>query len=137
MEQLVEKLDYRVLSFSQAMLEQVFFDEKADTCMPKSKTRLRRPVDHTRLTGFETISRMDNAAIRKMMDRVKTADIIAGLVTADEFVKKAVLRNLDTNSREYVEINVLRFENTGVNDTILERSRNVISEAFYEMIREE
>jgi flagellar motor switch protein FliG len=88
------------------------------------------------LTGFETMSRLDNRTIRKMLDRVKVADVIAALIRADENTKNAVLRNMDLNSREYVEINVRRLEIMGVNNAIIERCRNVMSEAFYELLRE-
>jgi hypothetical protein len=132
----VEKLSYKVFSFSQAILDQAYSEEKAGAVAPDGKTCLRRPVDHTALTGFETMSRMDNATIRKMINKVKIADIIAALIKADEFTKSAVLRNLDTNAREYVEINVRRLEIMGANNAIIERCRCVVSEAFYELIRE-
>jgi flagellar motor switch protein FliG len=134
--QTVEKLSYKIFSFSQAILDQAYSGDKPDAAAAVRKSNLRRPVDHTLLTGFETMSKLDNKTIRKMLDRVKVADVIAALIKADENTKNAVLRNMDQNSREYVEMNVRRLEIMGVNNAIIERCRIVISEAFMEMIRE-
>lgn len=120
----------------QAILKQVDFGEEIDMDVKEGKIVLRRTVDREHLFGFETLHEMDDASIQKMLKRVPSSDIAIALIDAHKATKEAVYRNLPETIREVVASKVHRLEKGNARDLIIERSRNVISEAFVELVRE-
>ena len=119
-------------SITQAILEQA----KLKMEQGKYKSANGREQRPELLTGFETLSKIDDATIRKMMARVKFSDIITALIGADKATKEAILRNMDAQDRGYVEIYVYILEKRPIKANAVERSRILISEALLEIMRE-
>jgi hypothetical protein len=101
----------------------------------KEKIVFRRMVDPDRVFGYETLSITDDMSIQRMLSKVSFTDVIIALIDADNETKKAVYRNLTDQGRDYVKIMVNRIETGNAREIITEKSRNMISEAFIEMIR--
>jgi len=101
----------------------------------EEKIVFRRMVDPDRVFGYETLSITDDMSIQRMLSKVSFTDVIIALIDADNETKKAVYRNLTDRASDYVKIMVNRIESGNAREIIIERSRNMISEAFIEMIR--
>jgi flagellar motor switch protein FliG len=124
------------LGISQAGLEREVFGNLNDAAS-EGKVATRRRVDPERLFGFETMTKMDDLTIRRMLVKVNNVDLIMALLKADKHTKDAVYRNLSAQSREHVEEKVGILENGDVRYFMTERSRNMISDAFLELMRED
>jgi antitoxin component of MazEF toxin-antitoxin module len=134
--QVVEIGNSKGIRIPQAILKQVHFGTEVELDVTEGKIVLRRMIDPDRIFGFETIAKMDDLTIKRMLRKVNTTDLIIGLIDVDKATKEAVLRNLTEQVRNYVRTRVIRLEKGNARDLIIERSRNMISEAFIEMMRE-
>jgi flagellar motor switch protein FliG len=79
---------------------------------------------------------MDDATIQRALLKVTGTDMITALVGAEGSIKEAVYRNLSGPIRNYVKPKVEQLENGDARDLIIERSRNMISEAIVEVMRD-
>jgi hypothetical protein len=95
-----------------------------------------RQVDRARLFGFETMAKMDDATIKRMIARVNLADLIMGLTGADDRTKQAVLRNMPQKMSEISSIIILKMEKGGLPDNIIMRCRDIISDAYVILLRD-
>lgn len=102
----------------------------------ESKVVLRRMPDADREFGFDTISITDDASIRRMLDKVNSSDLIIALYGSDRMTREAIFRNLPEKTLNHVRIILNRLETGNALEMLVARSRNMISEAFIEMIRE-
>ena len=131
------------LRFTGVVLEGLKAGKEAEVVEPKKETEVvekeekvivRRGIDRNFKTGFELLAKKDDLDIRKMLNKVNITDVITALTNASTATKLAVLRNLPSNLREYVEINILILEKREMREQELETSRTKISEAFVEML---
>jgi hypothetical protein len=99
--------------------------------------RPRRYVDATRLFGFETMDQMDSITICKMIQKVSLADLIMALTGAERTIKEAVLSNLQGKLREISDITISKMENNLLPANVVLRCRNIISDAFLEIMRDD
>ena len=120
----------------QAILKQVLFPDEIEMDVCEGKIVLRRPLDQNVVPDFEKISEMDDVTIQRILRKINGTDLITALIGADEAVKEAVYRNLSDRVKNYVKIKVKKLEQGDARDLIIERSRNVISEAFIEVMKE-
>jgi hypothetical protein len=97
---------------------------------------LRRMAEADRVFGYDTISITDDESIRKMLKKVSLTDLVISSIGADEETMEAIYRNLTENGRNHVKTILARLASGNVIDLLVERSRNMITEAFIEMIRE-
>lgn len=134
--QVVEIGNSKGIRIPQAILKQVHFGEEVDLDVTDGKIVLRRMVDMDAVFGFETLAEMDDDTIKRMIRKVTTSDLIIALIDADKTTKDAIYRNLGEPAKEHVKVRVQKLEKGNARDLIIERSRNMISEAFVEMIRE-
>jgi hypothetical protein len=96
----------------------------------------RRYVDATRLFGFETMDRIDSVTICKMIQKVSLADLIMALTGSDKSIKEAVMSNFPGKLREISEITISKMENNLLPANVVLRCRDIISDAFLELMRE-
>jgi flagellar motor switch protein FliG len=134
--QVVEIGNSKGIRIPQAILKQVQFGKEVDLDVLEGKIVLRRMVDPDAVFGFETLHKMDDSSIQSMLRKVSLSDLVISLVDADKQVKEAVYRNLAEKTKAYVKDRVKALEDGNAKDLIIERSRNVISEVFAELIRE-
>jgi antitoxin MazE len=134
--QVVEIGNSKGIRIPQAILKQVHFGEEIDLDVSEGKIVLRRMVDPDRVFGFETIGKMDDDSIKRMIRKVSTTDLITAMIDADKATKEAVYRNLSEQVRSFIRSKVNTLEKGNARDLIIERSRNMISEAFIELMRE-
>jgi antitoxin MazE len=134
--QVVEIGNSKGIRIPQAILKQVHFGEEIDLDVSEGKIVLRRMVDPDRVFGFETIGKMDDDSIKRMIRKVSTTDLITALIDADKATKEAVYRNLSEQVKVFIKTKVNMLEKGNARDLIIERSRNMISEAFIELMRE-
>ncbi len=124
------------LRFTGVVLESLKADKKVEVVEVEAEEKVvvRRNIDRNFKTGFELLSKKEDADIRKMLNKVDILDVVTALANADKTAKLAVLRNLPPNLREYVEINILIVEKKGIHGNETETCRTKISEAFVEML---
>jgi antitoxin MazE len=134
--QVVEIGNSKGIRIPQAILKQVQFGKEIDLDVKEGKIVLRRMIDPDRVVGFETMSKMDDEAIKAMMRKVSLSDLVIALVDADKNTKEAIFRNMAEKTKVYVKQRVNTLEKGNARDLIIERSRNTISEAFMELMRE-
>ncbi len=120
----------------QAILKQVLFPDEIEMDVLEGKIILRRPLDQNVVPDFEKISEMDDITIQRILRKINGTDLITALIGADETVKEAIYRNLSERVKNYVKIKVKKLEQGDARDLIIERSRNLISEAFIEVMKE-
>jgi flagellar motor switch protein FliG len=135
-QQVIEIGNSKGIRIPQAILKQVNFGEEIDLDVTDGKIVLRRMVDPDQIFGFETITEIDDLTIQRMIRKVSTSDLIIALIDASKSVKETVYRNLNEPVKEHVKVRVNKLEKGNARDLIIERSRNMISEAFIELIRE-
>jgi len=134
--QVVEIGNSKGIRIPQAILKQVQFGKEIDLDVKEGKIVLRRMIDPDRVVGFETMSKMDDEAIKAMMRKVSLSDLVIALIDADKNTKESVFRNMAEKTKAYVKQRVTTLEKGNARDLIIERSRNTISEAFMELMRE-
>jgi flagellar motor switch protein FliG len=135
-QQVIDIGNSKGIRIPQAILKQVRFGEEIDLDVTDGKIVLRRMVDPDQVFGFETLAEMDDFSIQRMIRKVSTMDLITALIDATKATKDAVYRNLAEPAKEHIKTRVFKLENGNARDLIIERSRNMISEAFLELIRE-
>lgn len=134
--QIIDIGNSKGIRIPQAILKQVNFSDEIELDVNEGKITLRRSVDPNFVPDFASIANMDDAVIQRMLRRINGTDLITALVTADEDTKEAVYRNLSERVRNYVIPKVNKLEQGDARDLIIERSRNLISEAFMEEMRD-
>ena len=133
--QIIDIGNSKGIRIPQAILKQVNFSDEIELDVHEGKITLRRSVDPNFVPDFASIANMDDTVIQRMLRRINGTDLITALVTADEDTKEAVYRNLSERVRNYVIPKVNKLEQGDARDLIIERSRNLISEAFMEEMR--
>jgi len=133
--QVVEIGNSKGVRIPKAILKQVKFDKEVELDVAEGKIVLKRIYDPNRIFGFETIAETDDATLQQVLGRVSTADLIIALIDAKKEVKEAVYRNLSEQKRNYVKSKVSKLEKGNAKELLIEYSRNIISDAFVEMLR--
>ena len=123
------------LRIPQAILKQVSFSGDIDLEIIEGKIVLSRSTGPDIVPDFDSISKMDDAVIQSMLRKINGTDLITALIGADASIKEAVYRNLSDRVRNYVQAKVNKLEQGDARDLIIERSRNMISEAFMEVMK--
>ncbi len=135
-QQVIDIGNSKGIRIPQAILKQVDFGGEIDMDVSDGKIVLRRTVNKDQVFGFETLSEMDDASIKRMIKKVNTSDLVISLIDADKMTKEAVYRNLSEPVKEHVKVRVHKLEKGNARDLIIERSRNMVSEAFVELLRD-
>jgi flagellar motor switch protein FliG len=120
----------------QAILKQVQFSNEIEMEVAEGRITLRRSIDASFVPEFSSLSHLDDAAIQRILRKVSGADLVTALVGAEKATKDAVLRNLSDRVKAYVQKTVARLEKGDARDLIIERSRNAVSEALMDLMRE-
>ena len=120
----------------QAVLKQVSFGEEIDMVVSDGKITLRRSAGPNIVKDFATIAEMEDVTIQRALLKISGTDMITALVGADDGIKKAIYRNLSEPVKNYVISKVEQLEHGDARDLIIERSRNILSEALMEVTRE-
>jgi antitoxin MazE len=134
--QVVEIGNSKGIRIPQAILKQVQFGKEIDLDVKEGKIVLRRMIDPESVFGFETMAKMDDESIKAMLRKVSLSDLVIALIDSDKNTKEAVYRNMADKTKAYVKQRVNTLEKGNARDLIIERSRNTISEAFMELMRE-
>ncbi len=133
---IVEIGNSKGIRIPQAVLKQVAFADEVEMEVAEGKIVLRRLVDPAQVPDFSALAETDDQTIQRILRKVSGSDLITSLVGAEPPVKEAVYRNLSERVREYVKAKVKKLEGGDARDLIIERSRNAVSEAFMETIKE-
>lgn len=133
---IVEVGNSRGIRIPQAILKQVSFGEEVEMEVADGKITLRRLIDPSLVPDFSTISSMDDPTIQRILRKINGTDLITAMVGAEDGVKEAIYRNLSERVREYVKRKLDKLERGDARDLIIERSRNLISEALMEVMTE-
>jgi antitoxin component of MazEF toxin-antitoxin module len=133
---IVEIGNSKGIRIPQAILKQVSFSEEVEMEVAEGKIILRRLMDPAQVPDFSALADTDDQTIQRILRKVNGADLITAMIGAEDAVKQSVYRNLSERVREYVKAKVKKLEKGDARDLIIERSRNAVSEAFMETIRE-
>jgi antitoxin component of MazEF toxin-antitoxin module len=120
----------------QAILKQVSFSGEIELEIIEGKIILNRSTGPDIVPDFDSISKMDDITIQRMLRKINGTDLITALIDAEESIKEAIYRNLSDRVRNYVISKVDMLEKGDARDLIIERSRNLISEAFMALMNE-
>lgn len=120
----------------QAFLKQVMFGDEIEMEVAEGKIVLRRATDIKVVPEFDALSQTDDPTIQRILRKISGCDLITAMVGATDETKAAVYRNLSERVRSYVQTKVEKLEKGDARDLIIERSRNLISEAFMTVIQE-
>ena len=120
----------------QAILKQVSFTGEIDLEIEKGKIILNRSTRPDIVPDFDSISKMDDLTIQRMLRKINGTDLITSLIDSDKNIKIAIYRNLSDRVRNYIKTKVEKLEKGDARDLIIERSRNQISEAFMDLMNE-
>ena len=120
----------------QAVLKQALFGDEVEMDVTDGKITLRRSVNPAIVPDFTSIASMDDITIQRMLRKINGTDLITALIEADKSIKEAIYRNLSDRVKNYVKSKVNKLEQGDARDLIIERSRNMISEAFMEVMKE-
>jgi len=120
----------------QAVLKQALFGDEVEMDVTDGKITLRRSNNPSIVPDFSSIAEMDDITIQRMLRKINGADLITAMIDADKSIKEAVYRNLSDRVKEYIKAKVEKLEKGDARDLIIERSRNMISEAFMEVMKE-
>jgi antitoxin component of MazEF toxin-antitoxin module len=120
----------------QAVLKQALFGEEVELEVVEGKIVLRRLLDPNLVPDFAALAELDDRTIQRLLRKISGTDLITALVGAEESVKEAIFRNLSERVRVWVKVKLDRLEGGDARDLIIERSRNLISEAFMELVKE-
>ncbi len=133
---IVEIGNSKGIRIPQAILKQVSFSDEVEMEVAEGKIILRRLVDPAQVPDFSALADTEDQTIQRILRKISGTDLITAMVGADAAIKEAVYRNLSERVREYVKTKVKKLERGDARDLIIERSRNAVSEAFMEVIRE-
>ncbi len=120
----------------QAILKQVSFSAEIELEIIEGKIVLSRSAGPDIVPDFASLSKMDDITIQRMLRKINGTDLITALIDAEESIKEAIYRNLSDRVRNYVMSKVDKLEKGDARDLIIERSRNLISEAFMDLLNE-
>jgi antitoxin component of MazEF toxin-antitoxin module len=120
----------------QAVLKQALFGDEVEMDVSDGKITLKRSVNPAIVPDFTSLASMDDITIQRILRKIDGTDLITALVDADKSIKEAIYRNLSERVNKYVKSKVERLEKGDARDLIIERSRNMISEAFMEVMKE-
>lgn len=107
-----------------------------NTAPVKSRVVLRRMPETDKVYGYDTISISDDASVKRMLEKISLTDLVISSIGAEPETMDAIYRNMSEKTRSHVKTILARLASGNVIDLLVERSRNMISEAFIEMIRE-
>ena len=120
----------------QAILKQVLFGSEVDLDVTEGKIVLRKSNAPSVYPQFDSIAQLDDGTIQRMLRKINGPDLVTAMIGADEAVKEAIYRNLSARVKDYVKPRVERLEHGDARDILIERSRNVLSEALLEVSKE-
>lgn len=120
----------------QAVLKQALFGKEVEMEVSDGKIILRRSINPTIVPDFTAIASMEDITIQRMLRKINGTDLITSLIEADESIKEAIYRNLSERVKSYIQAKLEKLEKGDARDLIIERSRNMISEAFMEVMEE-
>lgn len=120
----------------QAILKQVNFGARIELEIIDGKIVLHRTMNPDIVPDFDSISKMDDTVIQGMLRRISGTDLITALIGAKKSIKEAIYRNLSDRVRNHVAAKVTMLEKGDARDLIIERSRNLMSEAFMALLNE-
>ena len=120
----------------QAILKQLSFGEEVEMEVANGRIILRRLVDPSLVPELSSVAAMDDRTIQRVLRKIGGADLITAMIGVDTAVKEAIYRNLSPRVKEYVTRKVQMLEQGDARDLMIERSRNVISEAIMEVTNE-
>jgi flagellar motor switch protein FliG len=120
----------------QAVLKQAVFTDEVEMEVAEGKITLKRAISPDFVPDFNALSRLDDQAIQRLLQRMSGVDLMTALVGADPAVKEAVYRNLSPRVKQYLMPTVARLEKGDAKDLIIERSRNAVCELLMEMARD-
>jgi len=95
----------------------------------------RRPVYKENRTGFETITKIDPNTVKKMMKKVNWIDLLTALTWAEKSTQEAVLKCMTDKSRKISVLMIKSMERGLLERYAIERARDVVSDAFLELMR--
>jgi antitoxin component of MazEF toxin-antitoxin module len=134
--QIIDIGNSKGIRIPQAVLKQALFGDEVEMDVSDGKITLRRSVNPAIVPDFASIARMDDITIQRMLRKINGTDLITALLEADKSIKEAVYRNLSDRVKNYIKSKVNKLEKGDARDLIIERSRNIISEAFMEVMKE-
>ncbi|MFA6507923.1 MAG: FliG C-terminal domain-containing protein [Treponemataceae bacterium] len=134
--QIIDIGNSKGIRIPQAILKQVSFGEEVEMDVSEGKITLRRSFNPAIVPDFSSLPEMDDETIQRALRKISGTDLITALVGADARVKQAVYRNLNDRVRAYVIPKVEKLEKGDAKDLIIERSRNMMSEALMEILKE-
>ncbi len=120
----------------QAILKQVSFGDQIELEIIEGKIILRRSINSNIVPDFASIAEMDDNTLQRMLRKISGTELITALIGAENGIKEAIYRNLSDRVRNYVVSKVNKLEKGDARDLIIERSRNLISEAFMALIND-
>ncbi|MBN2736934.1 MAG: hypothetical protein JXR70_08145 [Spirochaetales bacterium] len=120
----------------QAILKQLSFGDEIELEITEGKIILNRSTGPEIVPDFDSISQMDDVTIQRMLRKINGTDLITAMIDADQCIKEVLYRNLSERVRNYVKAKVDKLEKGDARDLIIERSRNLISEAFMALMNE-
>jgi antitoxin component of MazEF toxin-antitoxin module len=133
---IVEIGNSKGIRIPQAILKQVSFADEVEMEVAEGRIALRRLIDPALVPDFSALAAADDQTIQRVLRKIGGGDLITSMIGADDAVKAAVYRNLSDRVRRYVTERVDRLEKGDARDLIIERSRNAISEAFMDVMKE-
>lgn len=119
-----------------AVLQQTLLGKEVDMEIIDGRIILKRAVNPEAVPEFDSIAKIDDQTIQRMLRKITVMDLITALIGADETAKEAVYRNLAKRVRVYTEDKVAKLEKGDAKDILIEQSRSTISEAFMEVMAE-
>jgi len=122
------------IAIVKADFDRLFVEQGAR--VKREKVVLRRMPESDKVYGYDTISITDDASIQRMLKKITLTDLVISCIGAEPETMEAIYRNMSENGRNHVKTILARLASGNVIDLLVDRSRNMISEAFIEMIRE-
>jgi flagellar motor switch protein FliG len=120
----------------QAVLKQAVFGDEVEMEVAEGKIILKKAIDISFVPNIDEIPKLDDTSIQQTLRKVSGVDLLTALVGANESVKEAIYRNLSPRVKQYLIPTVEKLEKGDAKDLLIERSRNLISEALIEVTRE-
>ena len=120
----------------QAILKQVNFSSEIELEIIDGKIILNRSTGPDVVPDFDSISKTDDITIQRILRKINGTDLITAMIDAEQSIKEAIYRNMSERVRNYVKSKVEKLEKGDARDLIIERSRNLISEAFMDLMNE-
>ena len=119
----------------QAILKQTVFGDEIELEVSEGMVILKKAVDINFVPDFEEIPKLDDASIQQILRKTAGVDLLTALIGADTTIKEAIYRNLSERVRRYLIPTVERLEHGDVKDLLIERSRNLICETIFDVVK--